>query len=73
MLFRRVRRVNVCNYVLNGNIINDWTINSHLIIFTDEAGFHLHGLVATQNNKYWSLDVPDVYTKRHEKFRHDAL
>jgi hypothetical protein len=45
-------RVNFCNWMLQS--IHDGEIDPNLILFSDEAWFHLNGEVNTQNSRYWS-------------------
>ena len=62
-----VSRVNFCNWVLQ-NIV-DGIVDPQLIIFSDEAWFHLRGHVCSQNNRYWSTENPRII---HEVPLHDA-
>lgn len=59
-------RVNFSNWILRN--VNDRVIDPHLIFFSDEAWFHLHGYVSSQNNRYWSTEKPDFV---HEVPLHD--
>ncbi|KAJ4439784.1 hypothetical protein ANN_07912 [Periplaneta americana] len=40
-----------------------------LTFFTDEAWFHLHGHISTQNNRYWATENPHII---HEVSHHAA-
>ncbi|KAJ4433388.1 hypothetical protein ANN_15647 [Periplaneta americana] len=48
------RRINFCNWFLQS--VNDGSLNPQLVMFSDEAWFHLHRQVITQNTRYWSVD-----------------
>lgn len=61
------KRITFCNWVLH-NIV-DGIVDPQLIIFSDEAWFHLNGHVASQNNRYWSTENPHLI---HEIPLHDA-
>lgn len=59
-------RLNFCNWILDN--VNDQTIDPRLIFFTDEAWFHLHGYVSSQNNRYYATEKPNFV---HETPLHD--
>ena len=56
-----VIRRTFCEWTLNS--VYNGEIDPHLIFFTDEAWFHLHGYVCTQNNRYWSSEKPNIVHK----------
>jgi hypothetical protein len=35
-----------------------WEIDPTLILFSDEARFHLSGYINSKNNRYWSAENP---------------
>jgi hypothetical protein len=51
-----ISRVNFCIWVLQ-NIANG-AVDPHLIIFSDEAWFNIHGYVCSQNFRQWSTENP---------------
>ena len=59
-------RINFCNWILQH--IVDGIVNPHLLIFSDEAWFHLSGHVSSQNHRYWSTENPRLI---HEVPLHD--
>ncbi|PSN43843.1 hypothetical protein C0J52_11885 [Blattella germanica] len=48
------KRLQFCNWILQS------IVDPHLIIFSNEARFHLRGHVASQNNRYWSTENPHL-------------
>ena len=56
-------RVSFCNWILRN--VNAGTIDPGLIIFSDEAWFHLHGQVSSQNNRYLATEKPNFVHECH--------
>jgi hypothetical protein len=46
-------RINFCNWFLQS--VHNSEVDPQLTSFSDEAWFHLHKHVFSQNNQYWSL------------------
>ena len=60
------KRLCFCNWMLQN--VNDGTVVSRLILFSDEAWFHFNGYISSQNNRYCSQDNPH---RIHEIPLHD--
>jgi hypothetical protein len=45
-------RINFCNWFLQ--TVHEGEVDPHLTSFSEEAWFHFHGHVSSQNNWYWS-------------------
>ncbi|XP_069695687.1 uncharacterized protein [Periplaneta americana] len=60
------RRISFCSWFLQS--VNDGHLDPQLVMFSDEAWFHLHGRVNTENSRYWSVDNPRL---THESPKHD--
>lgn len=54
--------VNFCNRTLQSD--HEGEMNCHLVSFSDEAWFHYHGEVDSQNKKYWNLHNLELHYSR---------
>jgi len=60
------RRLDFCNWIRDE--IFTGQIDPNLLLFSDEAWFHLSGYVNSQNNRYWAAENPH---QLHEVPLHD--
>jgi hypothetical protein len=60
-------RIDFCNWFLKS--VHDGEVGPHFTYFCDEAWFHLHGRVSSQNHLYWSPVNPHLI---HELPLHHA-